>query len=194
MTFWDTNDFSYYLANTFGVVLDGSSLNMSESFVKLNHAMNVARAFDNDQPELKLTAYLHDVLEDTNKTEGDLLNDLVILWPEQSADFLQTIIANVVILTRSSDVSYAQYIDRVRQYTVPRLVKLSDMATNLSRIIELPAARRDSLASRYGRHLPSLVSNPMTEQEKNILLRTNPTAWALIARINAVSAAAVGIY
>ena len=73
-------------------------------------------------PEEKATAWLHDVLEDTQKTQQDLLN----------AGIPQNVVNAVVIMTKTPGVSYMDYLVNVKNDPIARVVKIADMNSNLA--------------------------------------------------------------
>ena len=70
----------------------------------------------------EMAAWLHDILEDTKATPGDLLN----------AGVPTEVVVAVLALTRGRGVSYRDYIARVRVSNRARRVKLADILHNLS--------------------------------------------------------------
>jgi (p)ppGpp synthase/HD superfamily hydrolase len=73
-------------------------------------------------PEEKATAWLHDVLEDTNMTQQDLLNKGI---PEN-------VVTAVVTMTKTQGVSYMDYLVNVKNNPIARVVKIADMNSNLA--------------------------------------------------------------
>lgn len=71
--------------------------------------------------EEQITAILHDVLEDTNNTKEDL----------QKAGFSDEIVEAVVCLTKQKNEDYFDYIHRVKQNKIARIVKLADLEDNM---------------------------------------------------------------
>ena len=86
--------------------------------------------------ETVITALLHDVIEDTEYTLGDLRN----------MGFSEQVIEAVSLLTHDDESEYMHYIMRIRQNPVARVVKLADLRHNsdLSRLdrIDEKALRR----------------------------------------------------
>ncbi|MDQ9887923.1 guanosine-3',5'-bis(diphosphate) 3'-pyrophosphohydrolase, partial [Acinetobacter pittii] len=68
----------------------------------------------------KAVAYLHDVIEDTWATTGDLKN----------AGFSDEIIEAVKLLTRDKDMDYEKYIENLCKNPVAKTVKLADLEHN----------------------------------------------------------------
>lgn len=76
--------------------------------------------------EEKIVALLHDVVEDTSLTLIDLRNE----------GFPDRIVEAVDAITKSSGISYEEYLQRVKQNPLALAVKIADMTHNmdLSRI------------------------------------------------------------
>lgn len=99
------------------------------------HAERMAERFED--PTLKQVAYLHDVLEDSD-----------VAVEELTGRFPPVVALAVFALTRQAGETYFEYIGRVAQSgSVPRRVKLADIADHLQRREHIPA----SLARRYER-------------------------------------------
>lgn len=105
------------------------------------HCFRVARNFDSWT--FQAVALLHDVLEDTNKTE----EDIVELCGQFIAD-------SVKILTHQSNEIYMDYILRVRSSKITRLVKIADLNDNLFHAMRDP--NYASLIPRYKKALEIL--------------------------------------
>jgi len=73
--------------------------------------------------EERITALLHDLLEDTALTAEDLLE----------SGFSSAIVDSVLLLTRSEEENYEEYIRRVAEDPLSRRVKLSDLKDNQNR-------------------------------------------------------------
>jgi len=88
----------------------------------------------------RICALLHDVLEDTSVTMGDLRR------AGHGDEVLQTLEA----LTRRKGEDYAEFIERVAKNGLARRVKLADLADNLdaARLSEITPRDRERLA-RY---------------------------------------------
>ena len=89
-------------------------------------------------------AYLHDVIEDTTVHAGHLLDMGV---DKETVD-------TVAVLTRRSDETYANYIERVAQNPVARFVKIADIEVNLGNLNENQGD--STLRERYTRALKRL--------------------------------------
>lgn len=74
-----------------------------------------------DGIEAKIVAILHDILEDTLITEADL-----ILY-----GFDLNIVESVVALTKIKGESYDDYLKRVKNNKLSRVVKLADLSHNM---------------------------------------------------------------
>ncbi len=74
------------------------------------------------KPEEKATAWLHDVLEDTHMTKQDLLD----------AGIPENVVEAVVIMTKTEGVSYSDYLVKVKENPIARVVKIADMNSNLA--------------------------------------------------------------
>ncbi len=70
---------------------------------------------------LRATAWLHDVLEDTEATKGDL----------GTAGFPEAVIEAVIVLTRTEQ-PYDEYLSDVRDNSLAKEVKIADMISNLA--------------------------------------------------------------
>lgn len=92
----------------------------------ISHPETVASLVDSR--ELKAIAWLHDVLEDTDVTEEDLLK----------AGIPASVVEVVKILTHKKDESYQEYIERVSKNRMAAIVKIADLTHNsdLSRIAQ----------------------------------------------------------
>ncbi|PDY36663.1 GTP pyrophosphokinase [Bacillus wiedmannii] len=73
--------------------------------------------------EEKATAYLHDVLEDTEITANDLL----------SAGIPHNIVEAVQVLTKEKYTPYFEYLSKVKEDSLARTVKLADLKHNSDR-------------------------------------------------------------
>ena len=97
------------------------------------------------------TAYLHDIIEDTDCTR----EDLVALFPE-------SVVEAIFRLTREEGMTYAEYIERIlSQDSIPilagkiaRVVKLADLLDHLAGPTPCPP----NLVKRYEKSLYRLIS------------------------------------
>jgi (p)ppGpp synthase/HD superfamily hydrolase len=92
----------------------------------------------------KIVAVLHDVLEDTEATEEEILEH-----------FGYPVVNAVIALTRREEETYADYIDSLGANLLARKVKLVDIQDNLDPNRKLPEAYA-SLRSRYRKALLTL--------------------------------------
>jgi (p)ppGpp synthase/HD superfamily hydrolase len=106
------------------------------------HLFRVMLAFDSGPA--RMTAVLHDVLEDTTVTVDDLLNSGVP----------RTVVNAVVALTHRPEDSYDEYIERVADNELARQVKLADIADNLANNEKLP--RTPDVGARINRYRQAL--------------------------------------
>lgn len=103
------------------------------------HPLRVASTFSDEM--LQVIAVLHDLVEDTDTTLSDL-----------DARFPQAVVSAVEALTRRSEESYKEFIDRVARNPNARLVKIADIRDNLR-----PGA--EHLRPRYEAALKMLEQN-----------------------------------
>ncbi len=82
------------------------------------HPLRVASTFSDEM--LQVIAVLHDLVEDTDTKLSDL-----------DARFPQAVVNAVEALTRRSEESYKEFIDRVARNPNARLVKIADIRDNL---------------------------------------------------------------
>lgn len=82
------------------------------------HPKTVAENFKDDV--CKSIAWLHDVLEDSTITENDLLKEGISV----------EIVFNVVMLTKTKNLSYNDYIKRITHFEKAKAVKLADISHN----------------------------------------------------------------
>ena len=84
------------------------------------HPLRVMLNVKGGIPE-KCTAVLHDVIEDTDITSDTLLK----------LGFSKEVVDAVVLLTRSKDEDYMEYVKRLKANPIARAVKLADLADNM---------------------------------------------------------------
>ena len=82
------------------------------------HPFHVAETMKDE--DSTTVALLHDIIEDTKYTKEDLLNE----------GFPEHIVNAIVSLSRESDESYMDYIRRVKQNNLAKIVKLADLEHN----------------------------------------------------------------
>lgn len=111
------------------------------------HPQRVASLVDGDAA--KAVAWLHDVVEDTALTFGDL--DSMGVSPE--------VLAPLRLLTREPGVPYPEYIGRIKADPVAKAVKLEDLSHN-SDLSRLPTvgAEDERRAEKYRRAIEQLSS------------------------------------
>ena len=86
------------------------------------HVDGVARLVKPQKPEYIATAYLHDVIEDTNYSSVDLLK---IGMP-------MIVVDAVLLLTKFDHQPYEEYLKDVKENVIARAVKIADMTYNLN--------------------------------------------------------------
>lgn len=124
------------------------SLRKTIEFVKEKHKNQVdlagkpyffhlCRVMNNVPSPFKEVAILHDIFEDTDTTVNELLN----------LGVKQDIINSVLILTKSKQETYRQYINRIKEYYIATVVKLVDLKDNMdiTRLDELTEKDIDRL-------------------------------------------------
>lgn len=85
----------------------------------INHPLFVSSLVGTN--EEKAAALLHDVLEDTEQTQSDLLE----------AGIPEDVVQAVVILTKRKDVDYCDYLRSVKNNEIARKVKIADLTHNM---------------------------------------------------------------
>lgn len=108
----------------------------------IDHPARVAERFDwLGEPVHHCAAWLHDVVEDSDITEQDLLD----------AGILPETVDVVALLTRRSDVSDGDYYARINANPIARAVKLADIADNCAawRVRRLEPELQASLAQKH---------------------------------------------
>lgn len=86
------------------------------------HPLRVANRVTSYGYKYECVGLLHDIIEDTQVDKEYLLS--------QGVD--SDIVDAVVILTKTEDMSYEDYLDRVKNNEYARQVKIADMIDNLS--------------------------------------------------------------
>lgn len=116
-------------------------------------------------PDAKIVAVLHDVVEDTNTTEADL----------RGVGFSANVLAAVRCVTHDKQEPYADYVVRCKANPLARQVKLADLADNyrLDRTILRPDRAAGDLA-RLHRYVLSykFLTDGMTEKDYRELMAT----------------------
>ena len=100
--------------------------------------------------DMKIIAILHDVLEDSELTVKDLLNE----------GFSKEIIEAIEYLTRKETESYMDFIKRCKNNYLAKIVKLADLEDNsdLSRI-ENPTEKDYIRVRKYKKAINELLNN-----------------------------------
>lgn len=88
----------------------------------INHPQAVAMLLETDDE--KIVAWLHDVLEDTNITFGDLVNEGI---PKRLCEVID-------LLTRIKGENYLDEILRIKENDLAIRVKIADLMHNLSNL------------------------------------------------------------
>jgi (p)ppGpp synthase/HD superfamily hydrolase len=86
------------------------------------HPMQVALRLSHYPEEVRATAWLHDVLEDSAYKAGFLRENGI---PE-------SVIEAVVVLTKREGVLYTDYIEQIKAHPFARHVKIADILCNLA--------------------------------------------------------------
>ena len=108
----------------------------------ITHPEAVAATFD-DGPE-KITAILHDVLEDTDATAEEI-RAMVTAGEIEPGPIMEAL----RLMTHAPETPYPEYIKAIAGNPVARRVKLADLKHNMSTLDELPEPRRSLLKSKY---------------------------------------------
>lgn len=108
----------------------------------ITHPEAVAKSLEGEHPDVIATAWLHDVLEDTDTTMQDLL----------LSGLSGGVIEAVASLTKKRGDTYEAYLWRVRMNEIARKVKLADILHNLS---DAPTAKQ---VEKYGKALQYLAN------------------------------------
>lgn len=86
------------------------------------HPKDVAERVRSHDLDAQVVAWLHDVIEDTDETEDSL----------REAGIPRELVDAIVLLTRTREMSYDDYIDRVSSSPLARQVKIADLISNLA--------------------------------------------------------------
>lgn len=119
----------------------------------IDHPARVAERFDwLGEPVHHCAAWLHDVVEDSDITEQDLLD----------AGILPATVDVVALLTRRNDVSDGDYYARIKANPIARAVKLADIADNCAawRVRRLDPELQASFAQKYSAARVALEAVP----------------------------------
>jgi hypothetical protein len=139
----------------------------------IGHVLRVVQRVG--QPEAKIVAALHDVVEDTDVTLEDLA----------AAGFPAEVTAAVGALTRQPDEPYTMFVWRAGMNSLAREVKMADLLDNSDpeRLAVLPDPEAQRLSEKYGEALHLLQSiDPATESHGVVYLvgerRSSRAIWA----------------
>ena len=112
----------------------------------IDHPRRVSENFTD--PLARATAWLHDVLEDTDISPSDLL----------AAGIPGGVVEAVHLLTRTDEVSDSAYYAAIRANPIALAVKRADIADNLAgwRVAQLASGDRERLADKYAGALAAL--------------------------------------
>lgn len=114
------------------------------------HPLRVMFKFPPYQPKERMIAVMHDVIEDTDITAQDLL--------EEDCD--PEVVAAIVAMSKTDKhTNYMDFItNKVLKNELARAVKLEDIADNLSmeRLLRLDAATQERLIRKYNKALEVL--------------------------------------
>jgi (p)ppGpp synthase/HD superfamily hydrolase len=125
------------------------------------HSLRVMMSVQGE--EAQIVAVLHDVIEDTSVTVGDL----------REAGFSEEILAAVVCVTHRKDRSYADYVVGCKANEIAREVKLADLQDNtrLDRTIFRPERASHDLARirRYVLSFKFLTDQLGEEQYRRLM-------------------------
>ena len=92
------------------------------------HPLHVAEQMKDE--ETTIVALLHDVVEDTDVTLDDL----------RAQGFPESVITAIGLMTHTKDMTYAEYVARLKNDPIARAVKLADLAHNMDESRHLGAA------------------------------------------------------
>lgn len=124
----------------------------------INHPAAVAERLANESPEVVATAWLHDVLEDSDETTITLLN----------AGIPAEVVLAVGALTKIEGITYEDYLTGVKANPIARKVKVADMLANLA---DSPTERQ---IVKYARGL-LFLANDGTEERREPSAETEQT-------------------
>lgn len=113
----------------------------------INHPQAVAASLTNT--EYKIVAYLHDVCEDTSITFDDL----------KDMGFTYRIVNSIRLLTKTDELTYEEYLRRLRMDSCARAVKMADLKHNMD-ITRIPNPSEKDYAriEKYKKSLAFLES------------------------------------
>lgn len=117
----DNKNFTVDNAHAIAVIAHNGQYRRDGVTPYLTHPQAVASRVRGDS-NAEAAAWLHDVLEDTSVTAQQLLH-----W-----DVSQEVVDAVQLLTKTADVSYEEYIQRIKNNPIALKVKIADILSNLA--------------------------------------------------------------
>ena len=120
----------------------------------INHPQAVAASLTNT--EYKIVAYLHDVCEDTSITFDDL----------KDMGFTYRIVNSIRLLTKNDELTYEEYLRRLRMDSCARAVKMADLKHNMD-ITRIPNPSEKDYAriEKYKKSLAFLESSTYVDSD-----------------------------
>lgn len=120
----------------------------------INHPQAVAASLTNT--EYKIVAYLHDVCEDTSITSDDL----------KDMGFTYRIVNSIRFLTKTDELTYEEYLRRLRMDSCARAVKIADLKHNMD-ITRIPnPSEKDYVRiEKYKKSLAFLESSTYVDSD-----------------------------
>lgn len=120
----------------------------------INHPQAVAASLTNT--EYKIVAYLHDVCEDTSITSDDL----------KDMGFTYRIVNSIRLLTKTDELTYEEYLRRLRMDSCARAVKIADLKHNMD-ITRIPnPSEKDYVRiEKYKKSLAFLESSTYVDSD-----------------------------
>ena len=113
------------------------------------HPLRVMMRLYEHTDDIKIVAVLHDVFEDCDVSVRDL----------EEEGFSKTIIDAIVALTRRKDETYMDFIKRVKNNPIAKLVKIADIEDNMN-LMRIPEPTENDYErnKRYHKALDYLLS------------------------------------
>ena len=120
----------------------------------INHPQAVAASLANT--EYRIVAYLHDVCEDTSITFDDL----------KDMGFTYRIVNSIRLLTKTDELTYEEYLRRLRMDSCARAVKMADLKHNMD-ITRIPNPSEKDYAriEKYKKSLDFLESSTYVDSD-----------------------------
>ena len=120
----------------------------------INHPQAVAASLTNT--EYKIVAYLHDVCEDTSITFDDL----------KDMGFTYRIVNSIRLLTKTDELTYEEYLRRLRMDSCARAVKMADLKHNMDITrIPIPSEKDYARIEKYKKSLAFLESSTYVDPD-----------------------------